>query len=462
MATAVQHRVARRTAAAKVALDMAAESFVRTPELVAGQLVSGHVELGLMHRGALVLEPSAGDGAIVRELLDYDEDVHVLAVEPNAERVAALKALAAEYPGRVTVYAMTFEAFAASNSPQVDAVVMNPPFVLDGDNHPWIRHVNLAYDMLRPGAQLVAVVPPSYQYRKTREHQALRNRVEAAGGRYEPLPRDSFVESGTGTSAGVLTFPKPIVRDDGRPSWLLDRLPQGEPVRAKGLPATTARAALETPVQVYEDAMNGYPDRVVRFAGTCFGCMRMLWKHDDGSEGATVWELNSAVEAESFGEYGPAIGVCLTCFHNNGPAIEKKALKLVAAYWSDQPAGEAEPDGPVVYPLDLGPGLWVTATGPDWRGVEFTFTGEVMADPVQVEHDNDVCVILKLRGRTGTDIELRADPAVRVVLLDAPSVWLPPAVSAAPVTPAVAAPVAAVPQVSPWRAVLQAPLPFSV
>lgn len=394
-----------------------AEGYVRTPDGVATDILTWHVDVGHLPRGARVLEPSAGDGAIVRAILGENRDVTVVAVEPNPDRVAALRVLAATVPGRLEVHAMTLEEFAADPAAYgdpFDAVIMNPPFALPGNPDAWLSHVRTAYGLMYPGAQLAAIVPASYQYRAGNLHRDFQDQVAASCGKFVPLDRDAFAPSGCGVSAGVLTFPKPLpVPADGLPVWLARELPTGNPAPVREWNLGGSGAAT-MPVQcIGWDPISGESDKVIRYAGQCFGCVRLLWEYDNRG-GAAVWEART-LDADERGKVGPAVLLCLECYCNGDP-IHSRALAAVAPYWADKPA-DAPRVGPNVYPMDLGAGNWVTATGTDYRGHGWdrTVTGQLIEDPEIVESgpNYDQCA-----GKVALTVRLPADNTWSTVYVD--------------------------------------------
>lgn len=412
----------RRTQKHRDAAARAYDGFVRTPAGLADDLVSGHRDMGAFPRGARILEPSAGDGAIVRAILENDRDTHVTAVEPNDPRADALDALAAEFPGRVTVVRSRFEDYAESYAGEpFDAVIMNPPFGDSSRDLVWIDHVRAAWELLRPGALLVSIVPPGYAFRSDRAHREFRTWAESHGATFEKLPGQPFAESGTGTSAGVLTIPRAMpARPDGLPSWLYQPA-AGVPVAVRGLPVTTAVGALMMPVQEYDDWADGSRPRVLRYAGTCHACGRCAWSHDDRHD-AAAFEA-STVDAAEHGQAGPSVVLCLGC-GTCGDATAA-ALAAVAPYWTPDP--DADPlaeDGPIAYPLDLAAGSWATVRGIDARGWVFTLTGRVMADPERVTDlgesasFRDERIAVHIRTARGIDAELYCLESSRVIPRD--------------------------------------------
>jgi hypothetical protein len=429
------------------------DGFVRTPATLAEQITSRHVGIGALPHGGLVLEPSAGDGALVRAVLTANRDAHVIAVEPNGPRAEALRALADEYPGQITVHECTFEVYAAAHpDTRVDAVVMNPPFGTSTADRVWIAHVRLAAGQLNEGAQLISVVPGSYG-NQTRVCREFREWAEAGyGARWENLPAGSFKESGIGVHAVLLTLTRPLpARPDGLPVWLYAPT-AGEPVAMPGRPNLAASGVLATPVQEFSDFSDGHRPRVLRFAGVCHGCSRLLWAFD-GSSDAAAWEA-SAADAETFGKVGPSVALCLAC--ENDAAAFAAALAAVDPYWTDAPT-TVNPGGPVVYPMDLCADLWATVAGVDYRGWAYTITGRVMADPKPVERNGEELIMVRLRQATGLDVELYAREDERVTVRDVPADVVPGHREEPATVPAVELPAA--PIVSGWSAVLQPVLP---
>lgn len=176
--------------------------FFRTPEKLARQLV----ELADVQPGHFVLEPSAGDGAIVAEIIKHD--VGCFAIERDARR---REQLIKRFSGPINLQT----AFATIVPPTIgaedfmeydpiepfDRVVMNPPFLKVGlGDH--LDHVRHAYSMLCHGGVLVSVLPAGVQFRNDRRHRDFREWAKAWGS-IEDLPEDSFRASGTGVRTCV-------------------------------------------------------------------------------------------------------------------------------------------------------------------------------------------------------------------------------------------------------------------
>ena len=85
--------------------------------------------------------------------------------------------------------------------PAYDRVIMNPPF----SQGRWYKHVLHAYDILKPGGRLVAIIPNGAINQKYHE----RWEVMMKGFVNEiPLPKGTFEESGTMIETRILVVKK--------------------------------------------------------------------------------------------------------------------------------------------------------------------------------------------------------------------------------------------------------------
>jgi hypothetical protein len=163
--------------------------FFETPEALARRMVQ-LAEIGPRHK---VLEPSAGAGAIVKQI---STPVSVYELEPGrADKLSKM-------PG-VSVLGLDF--MAAAPTPEFDRVIMNPPFRAGQD----VDHVVHACDFLKAGGRLVAITSPGWTYRNDVRHSSFRAWMDEAGHYREQLPPGTFKASGTNVSAMLLVINKP-------------------------------------------------------------------------------------------------------------------------------------------------------------------------------------------------------------------------------------------------------------
>lgn len=276
-----------------------------------------------------VLDPSAGIGALVEAVLDQDRDAQVVAVEPDEGRRHDLIKLAPGWSGLPAVFAGTFEEYTAAHpGVRFDAVLMNPPWSVPGRPRLWVEHILAAWGLLHPGGRLVAVTPDADPGGPCGGR--LRALIEAYGGT-DPVNVDRVaVRGGFPATVRVVWLAAPMLTASGLPSWLLNPAP-GVPVAVDELDVTP-HAAAATPVQAYADRFDGYRLRVVRYAGTCVTCARLLWAHDDGAEGSVSWAACSCLEAEAYCAVGLTVGLCMECRHTR--YRYERALELARLHWT--------------------------------------------------------------------------------------------------------------------------------
>jgi len=189
-------------------------SYFATPSELAERIVTLAGPLA----GKNVLEPSAGEGAIVYWLLRAGARVTAVEFEPRR-----VKALESRYPN-ITIVSGDFLAIPAPNPPSFDAVVMNPPFSSPGRRHADIDHVLHAARFLKPGGTMVAIMLGSIAQRasdaQAREFRAF---VESVGGTMDPVPAGTFKESGTLVPTVIVRFTLPTAHDAPSPKRLTSK-----------------------------------------------------------------------------------------------------------------------------------------------------------------------------------------------------------------------------------------------
>jgi len=162
-------------------------SFYATQEPVVSTILDGVY----FPDGAHVLEPSAGTGNIVRELLHRGMRVDAVEVDPG--RVRVLQEMERQIHGLTVTHANFLQMVAR---PIYTHVVMNPPF--HGTHY--MQHVMHAFDFLAPGGVLVSILPATVEFGESKKHEAFRKWVEQHKDNYSAfrdLPIESFASSGT-------------------------------------------------------------------------------------------------------------------------------------------------------------------------------------------------------------------------------------------------------------------------
>ncbi len=164
------------------------DNFYPTPGFVAEMAV----DLACIEDGMRVCEPSAGDGAISSKIKEQHPEANIQCYEIDPERAAISGA--ACYDWLQVPQAQTY-----------DRIVMNPPF----SNYRWVSHTLHAWEMLKPGGMLVAIMPLS------RPPHRLENEWRGMEGfkiDQHLIPAGAFKHSGRGTNiqTKIAVFRKPV------------------------------------------------------------------------------------------------------------------------------------------------------------------------------------------------------------------------------------------------------------
>jgi protein-L-isoaspartate O-methyltransferase len=139
------------------------------------------VELAEIRLGMDVLEPSAGRGNIADELAKRGYNVSVIEILPDNQLILENKG-----------HQIVGNDFLKYGRKAFDRIVMNPPFSQQQD----IDHVYHAWDLLKPGGRLVAIMSAGTLHRDNRKAQYFRDLLNEYGWS-EINPDDAFKVSGT-------------------------------------------------------------------------------------------------------------------------------------------------------------------------------------------------------------------------------------------------------------------------
>lgn len=184
-------------------------------------VVSRLLDLAAVEPGMVVLEPSAGRGAIAYPLaaagahvdcyeLDEDNYRHLLDHRPDdAPHIGVTQA----------------DFLAVPPNPIYDRVVMNPPFTKGAD----VQHVRHALRFLKPSGLLVAVMSWGVTCGGG-EAARFRGLVEQRGGSVESVPSGAFAAAGTDVDTILVTIPATRPADAKPTVWPVREVPEPEAV----------------------------------------------------------------------------------------------------------------------------------------------------------------------------------------------------------------------------------------
>lgn len=167
--------------------------FFPTPESFADHVV----EQADIQPGMDVLEPSAGNGVLADAARRAGGNVDTVELAADLREILKEKGH--------NVVGDDFDTFQPSKL--YDRIVMNPPFSNDMD----IQHVMKAYEYLKPGGKLSAIVSGMAGERSNKRNQAFREWLDGLGADEEKLPAGLFKDSLNPTSIAtkLISLSKP-------------------------------------------------------------------------------------------------------------------------------------------------------------------------------------------------------------------------------------------------------------
>lgn len=157
------------------------------------------VKLAEIESHHLVLEPSAGTGALLQPI---GRKNNIVAIEIDAKLANGLKE--ANYD---CVINSSFEQSIENGDigQWFDRIIMNPPF---GPKQLDIKHILLAYDLLVPGGILVAIMSENDLYYNTQLTKDFNKFLKDVNAHIEEVPMRSFLASGTRVDTVIVKIKK--------------------------------------------------------------------------------------------------------------------------------------------------------------------------------------------------------------------------------------------------------------
>lgn len=140
--------------------------------------------------GIRVLEPSAGQGAIAKEIRSRFPTAKIDTVEFLDINQEVLKEEGFE------PFCGSFLDFNTDYKIKYDLIMMNPPFSVEGDKLAFATHIEHAYKMLAEYGELVAIAPTGWIHASDKRSIAFKEWV-GRGADYEIIEKGAFKESGT-------------------------------------------------------------------------------------------------------------------------------------------------------------------------------------------------------------------------------------------------------------------------
>lgn len=175
--------------------------FFPTPDAIADDLVS----IANIYEDDIILEPSAGQGAIIKAIRRFGIKAPIFYVEKMEQNVHVLE----EYinkTGQKTFRMNTKDQDFLNldnKEPAFTKIIANPPFANNQD----VDHVRHMYSMLKPNGRLVSIVFDNWQTADNKKKQFIQW-LEDLNAEIIDLPAGTFKESGTSVPTKIVVINK--------------------------------------------------------------------------------------------------------------------------------------------------------------------------------------------------------------------------------------------------------------
>lgn len=166
--------------------------FFETPANIADRLV----ELADINYNDTVLEPSAGQGAIVKAIHRAHPHRTVCGYE--------LMAVNQTFLSKIECFELLGSDFLKECTCHFDIIIANPPFSKNQD----IEHIYKMFDWLCAGGRLVSIASIHWQFACGKKETAFRQWLEKNNAEILPLEKGTFQESGTMIESCIVVIQK--------------------------------------------------------------------------------------------------------------------------------------------------------------------------------------------------------------------------------------------------------------
>lgn len=166
--------------------------FFATPKELANKLV----ELADIRVGDTILEPSAGQGAIIRAINDVTDIVpdcyELMDINREVLKKTTLK------------FNLIGEDFLTHDTKTYTKIIANPPFTKNQD----IEHLKKMYDCLETGGRLVCITSESWANGSQKKQVEFKDWLDSLDSSVFDIEKGSFKESGTAVGGKIVVINK--------------------------------------------------------------------------------------------------------------------------------------------------------------------------------------------------------------------------------------------------------------
>ena len=183
--------------------------FFGTPDRLADQLVALAELINTDH----VLEPSAGQGAIIKAIRRFNKNCYIDAFELMPLNCEILKSIneTALTPLREDLLWFGYwqadfleQASFSRNIGKYNKIIANPPFNKNQD----IDHIKAMHDCLKKGGRLVSMASKHWQFANNKKETDFREWLDEVNATVVDVPAGEFKESGTTIATCIIIIDK--------------------------------------------------------------------------------------------------------------------------------------------------------------------------------------------------------------------------------------------------------------
>lgn len=162
-----------------------------------------------------ILEPSAGDGALVKALIGKHPVIEAVdcfeIMELNRKKLEKLPA--------VRLIGEDFLLCDLKNT--YDYIIANPPFTKGQD----VLHIAKMYECLKPGGKIVTISSQSWTFNSIKFYQAFKVWIEdELKAKVVKIPAGEFAESGTNIAVAMIVIEKPFRSAPEIPAIIIEKM----------------------------------------------------------------------------------------------------------------------------------------------------------------------------------------------------------------------------------------------
>lgn len=174
--------------------------FFATPSHIAEWLV----DLANIKDDNIIIEPSAGQGAIMDAILAKHPNNKLFYCENMPTNITILQKKYNSIDNIFKLNPLNDDFLELKSDNQFDVVIANPPFTKNQD----IDHIKKMYDVTRNGGRIISIASKHWQISNNKKEADFRDWLDNVGAEIQSIDAGAFKESGTMISSCIIIINK--------------------------------------------------------------------------------------------------------------------------------------------------------------------------------------------------------------------------------------------------------------